>query len=385
FLAMAVARAPAKVILCGEHAVVHGSTGVAAAIGIYTHARIERGDSPSFLLVLPDLNVTLEWSLDFIRQELGISALEEVDPMAVRQDLAGKLAALLEKRGTGGNCELPPEFSGGKLAGVVAVLFLYVSIVGLKPVVLTIDSEIPMSCGLGSSAALAVSVAASLLAFARPQRDGKLAGSNWIGVCEDDARLISSWAFEAEKIIHGNPSGIDNTVCTFGNVVKMKNDKREVLTNLASLQMLITNTKVPRDTKKLVSGVRQLKEKHPKVMSGIFDVIDSISEDFLGILQSQPATDQSQQEKLEELVVLNQGLLGTIGVSHASIEKICKITAKYGLKSKLTGGGGGGCVITLLPRGLSPKVLEQVSDDLNSSGFECLQAEVGVQGVQILQ
>ena len=48
---------------------------------------------------------------------------------------------------------------------------------------------------------------------------------------------------------------------------------------------------------------------------------------------------------------MNHYLLNALGVGHSSIDKIREITAKYSLHSKLTGAGGGGCVLTLLKDG----------------------------------
>ncbi|PRQ19774.1 putative mevalonate kinase [Rosa chinensis] len=78
---------------------------------------------------------------------------------------------------------------------------------------------------------------------------------------------------------------------------------------------------------------------------------------------------------------MNQGLLQCTGVSHASI--ILRTTLKYKLASKLTGSGGGGCVLTLLPTLLSATVVDKVTAELESCGFPCLTAAIGGQGVQV--
>lgn len=127
------------------------------------------------------------------------------------------------------------------------------------------------------------------------------------------------------------------------------------LTRLKSnmpLRMLITNTKVGRNTKALVAGVSERTLRHPDAMSFVFNAVDSISEEFSTIIQSPAPDDVSiteKEEKIEELMEMNQGLLQCMGVSHASIETVLRTTLKYKLASKLTGAGGGGCVLTLLP------------------------------------
>ena len=58
----------------------------------------------------------------------------------------------------------------------------------------------------------------------------------------------------------------------------------------------------------------------------------------------------------QELLTFNQHLLEALGVSHASIEEVCVLAKSAGLSAKLTGGGGGGCVLALIPPGTCPTV-----------------------------
>lgn len=116
--------------------------------------------------------------------------------------------------------------------------------------------------------------------------------------------------------------------------------------------MLITNTKVGRNTKALVAGVSERMLRHPDAMAFVFSAVDSISKELTTVLHS-PTPDElsvtEMEEKVEELMEMNQGLLQSMGVSHATIETVLRTTLKYKLASKLTGAGGGGCVLTLLP------------------------------------
>jgi len=139
--------------------------------------------------------------------------------------------------------------------------------------------------------------------------------------------------------------------------------------------MLLTNTRVSRNTKALVAGVGERALRHPAAMAAIFKAIDEIAEEVVTILQTphektldriksdeelasaeecgpHPVSKTDLEVRLEELVEMNQGLLQGIGVSHLSIESICHVTSAYRLQSKLTGAGGGGCVLTLLPHSI---------------------------------
>lgn len=84
---------------------------------------------------------------------------------------------------------------------------------------------------------------------------------------------------------------------------------------------------------------------------------------------------------VQELVDLNQAILRGIGVSHQKIEEIIATTAHLGLHSKLTGAGGGGCVLTLL-RDLEDRQLSELIVRLQSKCFSCFQVIVGGPGLQ---
>ena len=73
-----------------------------------------------------------------------------------------------------------------------------------------ITTALPIACGLGSSAALAVAIASGLLVYC-----SLISDKDWN---EEDYKLINKWAFLCEKIVHGNPSGVDNAVSTYGEL-----------------------------------------------------------------------------------------------------------------------------------------------------------------------
>ncbi|XP_029149643.1 mevalonate kinase-like [Arachis hypogaea] len=192
----------------------------------------------------------------------------------------------------------------------------------------------------------------------------------WQSFQEKQLDLVNKWAFEGEKIIHGKPSGIDNSISAYGNIISFKSGNMTHMKANVSLKMLITNTKVGRNTKALVAGVSER----------MFSAVDSISKELTLILQSLESDDAlsvtEKEEKIQELMEMNQGLLQSVVVSHATIETVLRTTLKYKLVSKLTGAGGGGCVLTLLPT-------SAVIAELESCGFQCFTAEIGGKGVEI--
>ncbi|XP_022150767.1 mevalonate kinase [Momordica charantia] len=377
------ARAPGKIILSGEHAVVHGSTAVAASVDLYTSVSVRLPSSSdkddTVKLQLKDLALEFSWPISRIKEALGEYVGPVSTPASCSAECLKSIASLVEDQNI-------PEAKIGLASGVSAFLWLYSSIRGFVPGNVVISSELPLGSGLGSSAAFCVAVSAALLPLSGSVNvDREHRG--WKVYEQDELELLNKWAFEGEKIIHGKPSGIDNTVSTYGSMIKFRSGSLTLIKSNMPLKMLITNTKVGRNTKALVAGVSERTIRHPDAMSSVFNAVDSISKELSILIQSPVHDDLSlieKEEKLAELMEMNQGLLQCMGVSHASIETVLRTTLKYKLVSKLTGAGGGGCVLTLLPNLLSGTVVDNVIAELESCGFECFIAGIGGKGVEIL-
>lgn len=84
-----------------------------------------------------------------------------------------------------------------------------------KPAKVIVTSELPLGSGLGSSAAFCVSLSAAFIALS-DSVNLDFNHQGWLMFGESELELVNKWAFEGEKLIHGKPSGIDNTVSTFG-------------------------------------------------------------------------------------------------------------------------------------------------------------------------
>ncbi|XP_068660123.1 mevalonate kinase-like [Aristolochia californica] len=374
------ARAPGKIILSGEHAVVHGSTAVAASIDLYTKVSVRMPsvtDSVDGLLELQlkDMGLVLSWSIERLKEilpELHSS------PSTFSSETLKSVAILVEEHSI-------PEAKIGLAAGVSAFLCLHTAIRGFKPAVVVVTSDLPLGSGLGSSAAFCVSLSAALLASSGSLTlDSNQHG--WLSPGIGELELVNRWAFEGEKVIHGKPSGIDNTVSTFGNMIMFQSGKLTQIRSSTPLRMLITNTNVGRNTKALVAGVSERSKRYPATMASVFSAVDSISKELSAIIQSPATNDVSiteKEEKIQELMEMNQGLLLCMGVSHASIETVLRTTLKYKLPSKLTGAGGGGCVLTLLPTLLAGAVVDKVTTELEECGFQCSMVAVGGKGLEV--
>ncbi|KAJ8436823.1 hypothetical protein Cgig2_032051 [Carnegiea gigantea] len=375
------ARAPGKIILSGEHAVVHGATAVAASINLHTTVSLLfSSDNDNMLqLNLKDMALEFSWPIGRIKDTLpDFDAPSPSTPKCCSIESLRAIASLVNELNI-------PEAKIALASGVSAFLWLYTAIQGYKPATVTVTSELPLGSGLGSSAAFCVSLSGALLALTA-SAGLDYSNQGWATYEETGLDLVNKWALEGEKIIHGKPSGIDNTVSTYGNMIKFRSGELSRVKSNLPLRMLITNTRVGRNTKALVAGVSERKLRHPDAMASVFDAVDSISKELSAIIQT-PANDDisvtEREEKLEELMEMNQGLLQCMGVSHASIETVLRTTLKYKLSSKLTGAGGGGCVLTLLPTLLSGIVVDKVIAELESCGFQCFIAGIGGNGVEV--
>lgn len=374
-----VVSAPGKVILHGEHAVVHGKAALAVALGLRTFLCLRPGGEGRLRVRLPGVGVLRSWEqpgLSALRERLGADLDESKPPSAEL------LEALKEFAG------IPAEASGPDSLAILAFLYMCLAISAKYGDVPSVDivvwSELPTGAGLGSSAAYAVCLAAALLhacgAISCPLKDGEIT-ARWT---EEEMTLINSWAFQGERVIHGNPSGVDNAVGTWGGALRYQSGKIKALKRVPTLRILLTNTKVPRSTKVLVAGVKEKILKFPAIMNPVLDSIDAISQECQSVLEAMPANPSPEHYPvLEELFDINQHHLNVIGVGHPSLDRLCRVTASHGLHSKLTGAGGGGCGITLLRPDTTPQAVEAAKRDLCACGFECWETDIGAPGVTL--
>lgn len=254
----------------------------------------------------------------------------------------------------------------------------------------SLRSTIPIGAGLGSSASIAVCLAGALLlqlrALSGPHPDQP----------EEEAKVqlerINRWAFVGEMAMHGNPSGVDNTVATQGKaVVFQRTDYGKAATvralwDFPELPLLLVDTKQARSTAQEVAKVGTLKVKYQKLVGGILDTMDKVTRTAEAIIDEEDFDSGSVEslEKIGQLMSLNHGQLMSLGVSHPRLERIRELVDHEGIGwTKLTGAGGGGCSITLLRPDAKPK-LARLEEQLEEEGFKKFETILGGDGIGVL-
>jgi mevalonate kinase len=287
------ATAPGKMILFGEHSVVY--RGPAIVLAIDRRARVvasKRDDKKVYIDA----------------EDLGFSGYFEDNEYYA---LSGK------------------AWRGRNLSALNVASKKVMEHIGVEGGVnLVVRSMIPIAVGLGSSAAVCVATTAAV---------GELYNGNLT------KKEIAELSFEGEKIIHGTPSGVDNNVSTFGGIMKYeKGQPFESFKLEQQLPFVIGNTRKKRSTKNLVDEVRLLREKNPEIIDNIIDSIGKISKQGLNALFNRDL------EKIGDLMNINHGLLSALGVSTPELDDLVYAARREGaLGAKLTGAGGGGCMIAL--------------------------------------
>ncbi|UYN90394.1 MAG: mevalonate kinase [Anaerolineales bacterium] len=279
--------APGKVILFGEHAAVYGQPAIAVPVQQVT-ARA---------LVRPLFNAP-SGRIRILAPEVGFEA--DLSEMDAQHPLAAAVRFTLEAMGV----EHP------------------------LAVTIRISSTIPVAAGLGSGAAVSVAIARAL--------------SGFLGHPLNDEQ-VSAVAFEVEKIHHGTPSGIDNTVITYNRPVYfIKGQPLQTFTLGAPLNLVIADTGIPSPTKVTVGDVRASWEAEPERYDALFAEIGAIAKTARGALE------RGELATLGELMNRNHSLLQDLGVSSPELDSLVAAARAAGaLGAKLSGGGRGGNMVAL--------------------------------------
>ncbi|KEZ39104.1 hypothetical protein SAPIO_CDS10492 [Scedosporium apiospermum] len=390
-----IVSAPGKVIMFGEHAVVHGKAAIAAAISLrsYLHVTTLSKSKRIVTLRFPDIDFLHTWNID----DLPWSIFQRPDKKKYYYDLVTTLdpdlLAAVQPHLADVSLHKPEDIRKIHRNSALSFLYIFLSLgsPSFHGCMYTLRSTIPIGAGLGSSASIAVCLSAALLlqlrALSGPHPDQP----------PDEARLqverINRWAFVAEMATHGNPSGVDNTVSTQGKAVVFqrtdygKPPTVSPLWDFPELPLLLVNTRQAKSTAHEVAKVGKLRDTHPKLVGNILDAIDKATRTASDLLED-PEFDSEEVESLRkvgELMTINHGLLVALGVSHPRLERVRELVDHDGIGwTKLTGAGGGGCSITLLRPDVSAEKLRKLEEKLDQENYEKFETTLGGDGVGVL-
>ena len=291
----AFASAPGKVILFGEHAVVYNRPALAVPV-TQVHADVEVSDSPCAGIFIHAPGIDLHAELD----------------------------------------SLPADHP---IASVILKLFKRFEISQRPDLDINISSIIPVASGLGSGAAVSVALIRSLSSFL------------FRSLTDDEVNML---AFEIEKLHHGTPSGIDNTVITYNKPVYfIKGQPIETFKVGKPFTIVIGDTGVSALTKESVGDVRRLWLRDTANFENCFNEIAQIA------LIARRSIEHGRPELLGELMDHNHALLQSLTVSSPELDKLVDAARKAGaLGSKISGGGRGGNMIALVEQDRAESVTQ---------------------------
>jgi len=278
------------VILFGEHAVVSGAPALGAAVDVRVQVRVE--DAPGLVIEARNLDLVLD----------GLA----VDPLSGNADM----------KAISGKALHATRYVSAVLAEVEA-----------RDLRVVVESEIPPSSGLGSSASVVVATLAAL-------NDHMGLGLSPVEIAER--------AYSIEKNVqNGMGSRMDTALATFGGYQVVTGEAEPV--DLPKLDLIVGCTGKPHDTRLEVEKVQKLRARYPDVVDPVFEAMGAISRRALTHLRKRKLTE------LGILMNVNHGLLESIGVGTRELTELVYAARGAGraLGAKLTGAGGGGCMIAL--------------------------------------
>ena len=277
--------APGKIILFGEHAVVYGRPALAIPVTqVQATATVSKNSRGGIWVEAPNINLSSE--------------LSQLDP-------------------------------DHPLVAVINSVFEILDITRPPACTVYLQSTIPVASGLGSGAAVSVAILRALSAFlGQPLSDEQ----------------INKLAYEAEKLHHGNPSGIDNYVITYAKPVYfLKGRAIKTFRVGAAFTIVIGDTGISAPTKESVAAVRKLWETDQPRWEKVFDRVGEI------VWDARQAIERGDGVELGKLMDANHSLLQEMTVSSVELDTLVEAAHKSGVMgAKLSGGGRGGNMIALV-------------------------------------
>jgi mevalonate kinase len=305
---MTICSAPGKVYLFGEHAVVYGEPAVPCAIDRRATVEVTPREDDHIRVTAEDL------SLDgFTVEYTGETGGDAVD-LDVSQSLVEAAMAYIDTAVQQARAAADAPNAGFDIR---------------------VDSEIPLGAGLGSSAAVTVAgIDAATRALGEPL----------------DRRQIADRAYRAEFDVQDGQASRADTFCSaMGGAVRVEDDSCEPI-DCPPLPLTVGFDGGAGDTGELVSGVRRLRSEYDfaeDTLRAIGDVVREGEQIMRETVEGSQLTAAGQRE-LGRLMNFNHGLLSAVGVSARSLDQMVWAAREAGAHgAKLTGAGGGGCVVAL--------------------------------------
>jgi mevalonate kinase len=320
-LATVSSRAPGKIILSGEQFVVLGAPAVAMAVNLYSKIDVSPTASGR-------IEVTANIPLHLV------SEADKGSPAAENQEL-------LEPLRLAASATLDHLTSKERSVHVEA------------------NCEIPIGAGLGSSASTTVATISAV---------AKSTGTRL------DRREIFKLAFIPENYLHGHPSGVDQATCTYGGIIQFRKPaKIKAIKVKRQPMILVCDSGIHRSTKALVGSVVKRSRKQTERFQAHLEEINTLSDGVVHALKNE------DDKELGSLMNRNHELLRQIGVSTLELDKLVAEANKAGaLGAKLTGAGGGGCIIALCAH---KKSRSRIATKLRRLGGTIYNVSIDRQGV----
>lgn len=306
-----VVSSPGKLILAGEHAVVYGKRALVTSIGLRLYMElIEDTDRQTKIIEIDFQDTNRKYSID-------VECLTDTHPVEIQ-----------------------------------AICFIYKHFQMKNHIQLSIRSDIPIGAGLGSSAAFSVCLVGCFYLRTNSQID---------------RQEINQLAYQVECLFHGTPSGIDNTISTYGQSLIYSRQTRKHM-DFSLKNLAIIDTGIPKSTKRMVELVRIFVENNnqqgERILNDIEKCVDRLIE---------------QPENIKELFQQNQNLLKQLGVSTNEIDEIIEKLYENNLAGKITGAGGGGCLIAFIDSLTKEQILNMLKEKRIK---EIYFVECGVDGLR---
>ncbi|QLJ52248.1 MAG: Mevalonate kinase [Candidatus Fermentimicrarchaeum limneticum] len=329
-----MASAPGSLKLFGEHAVVYNRLALSAAFNRRAFCEVspvQRGITVN----LKDLGKRRKFNFNEV-----LRSYTELKGMVERGDMHGLAKARKD------------VFSPYKM-----ILGDFFREFGFTAIDVSINSDVPRNSGLGSSAAVFCSLAAALNSFVH----GGLGREQ-----------LAELANLGDKVVHGNPSGLDASTCTFGGYISFRRGEGiNPLKIKTEVPMLVVNTGSQKDTGEMIGRVAERYKTDKRGVGRIFDRMEDTALSGIRALKS------SNLKKLGGNMNTAQECFRELGLSTPGIEKIIETAMNNGaLGAKITGAGGGGCVIILT------KEPGELTSIYKRMGCESFQTLLGVEGVK---